>query len=99
MTVRRFPAPWTFVDYHDACFIVMDASGLAVTYVYYEEEAGRRKVANLMTKDEARRIAAAGLVTQAHRIQNRAVEPADVWQVDEVAPGEAPQPLTLITRR
>jgi hypothetical protein len=36
----------------------MDASRLAVAYVYYEEEPGRRKVANLMTKDEARRIAA-----------------------------------------
>ena len=38
--------------------IVMDASGLAVTYVYYEEERGRRTAANLVTKDEARRIAA-----------------------------------------
>jgi hypothetical protein len=36
----------------------MDASGLAVTYVYYEEEVGRRTAANLMTKNEARRIAA-----------------------------------------
>jgi hypothetical protein len=35
----------------------MDASGLAVTYVYYEEEPGRRTAANLMTKDGARRIA------------------------------------------
>jgi hypothetical protein len=37
---------------------VKDASGVAVAYVYYEEERGRRKVANLMTKDEARRIGA-----------------------------------------
>jgi hypothetical protein len=29
-----------------------------VAYVYYEEEPGRRAVANLMTKDETRRIAA-----------------------------------------
>ena len=36
----------------------MDASGLAVTFVYYEEEPGRRTAANLMTRDEARRIAA-----------------------------------------
>jgi hypothetical protein len=26
----------------------MDASGLAVSYVYYEEEPGRRAAANLM---------------------------------------------------
>jgi hypothetical protein len=37
---------------------VKDASGLAVAYVYYEEEADRRTAANLMTKEEARRIAA-----------------------------------------
>jgi hypothetical protein len=39
-----------------SCFIVRDANGLAVAQVYYEEEKGRRTAANLMTKDEARRI-------------------------------------------
>jgi endo-1,4-beta-D-glucanase Y len=58
MTSRRFPAPWTSEDHNDACFIVKDASGLAVAYIYYEEEPGRRAAANLMAKDEARRIAA-----------------------------------------
>ena len=29
-----------------------------MAYVYYEEEKGRRTAANLMTKDETRRIAA-----------------------------------------
>jgi hypothetical protein len=29
-----------------------------VSYVYYESESGRRTTANLMTRDEARRIAA-----------------------------------------
>jgi hypothetical protein len=55
---RRFPLPWTFEDNNSACFIVKDANGLAVAYVYYEEEKGRRAAANLMTKDEARRMAA-----------------------------------------
>jgi hypothetical protein len=55
---RRFPVPWTFEDHNNACFIVKDANGLAVAYVYYEEEPGRRAAANLMTKDEARQIAA-----------------------------------------
>jgi hypothetical protein len=55
---RRFPPPWTIEDHNDACFVVKDANGVNVAYVYYEEEPGRRKVANLMTKDEARRIAA-----------------------------------------
>ena len=55
MTARHFPPPWTIEDHNDACFIVKDANGLAVAYVYYEEQPGRRKIANLMTKDEARR--------------------------------------------
>jgi hypothetical protein len=42
----------------DACFIVRDANGQALAYVYYEEEPGRRAAAHLLTRDEARRIAA-----------------------------------------
>jgi hypothetical protein len=53
---RRLPPPWTTED-NGACFIIRDANGLAVAYVYYEEEPGRRAAANLMTKEEARRIA------------------------------------------
>jgi hypothetical protein len=57
MTARRFPPPWT-VEETDACFIVRDANGQALVYVYFEEEAGRRAAAHLLTRDEARRIAA-----------------------------------------
>ena len=31
---RRFPPPWVIED-HNACFIVKDANGFAVAYVYY----------------------------------------------------------------
>jgi hypothetical protein len=55
---RRFPPPWTVEDHNNACFIVKDKNGHSPAYMYYEEEAGRRSAANLMTKDEARRIAA-----------------------------------------
>jgi hypothetical protein len=37
---------------------VRDASGQQIAYVYYESEPGRRSAAKLLTKDEARRIAA-----------------------------------------
>ena len=50
MPERRFPPPWT-VEELDACFVVRDANGQALAYVYCEEAA-----AKLLSK-EARRIA------------------------------------------
>jgi endo-1,4-beta-D-glucanase Y len=58
MTDRRFPPPWSVEDHNNACFIVRDHDGQALAYVYYEEEPGRRSAAKLLSKDEARRIAA-----------------------------------------
>jgi hypothetical protein len=54
---RRFPPPWT-VEETDACFIVKDHNGQALAYVYFEDEPGRQSAAQLLTRDEARRIAA-----------------------------------------
>ena len=56
MTERRFTPPWT-VDDTGACFIIRDHDGQALSHVYYENEPGRRAAANLLTRDEARRIA------------------------------------------
>jgi hypothetical protein len=62
MPARRFPPPWS-ADEADSKldrrrFIVRDAAGQALAYVYFEEEPGRRSAAHLLTRDEARRIAA-----------------------------------------
>jgi hypothetical protein len=38
--------------------VVRDANGQALSYVYYENEPGRRSAAKPLSKDEARRIAA-----------------------------------------
>ena len=58
MRPRRFPPPWTVEEHNNACFIIRDATGQALAYVYFENEPGRRSAAKLMTYDEARRIAA-----------------------------------------
>jgi hypothetical protein len=44
MTSRRFPPPWTIKELAE-CFIVRDANGQALAYVYFEEEPGRRSAA------------------------------------------------------
>ena len=54
---RRFPPPWS-VEEQAACFVVIDRSGQQLAYVYFEDEPGRRSAAKLLSKDEARRIAA-----------------------------------------
>jgi hypothetical protein len=55
--MSRRPPPWT-VEQTDACFIVKDHTGHSLAYVYFEEEPGRRVAAHLLTRDDARRIAA-----------------------------------------
>jgi hypothetical protein len=57
MTPRRFPPPWS-AELTPNWFIVRDGDGQQLAYVYYESEPGRRSAAKLLTKDEARRIAA-----------------------------------------
>jgi len=54
---RRFPPPWSIEDI-GAAFVVKDGNDQKLAYVYYEEEPGRRSAAKLLSKDEARRIAA-----------------------------------------
>ncbi|HWX27596.1 MAG TPA: hypothetical protein VNZ53_09185 [Steroidobacteraceae bacterium] len=44
-------------EHNNACFIVRDASGQVLAYVF-EEEPGRRSATKLLTRDEARHIAA-----------------------------------------
>jgi len=56
--MRRFPPPWTIDEHNDACFIVRDATRQALAYFYFEHEPRQRSAAKLLTKDEARRMAA-----------------------------------------
>ena len=57
MMPRRFPPPWDIEERNAACFVVMDGNRFPVAHVYFESGPGRRAAANLMTRDEARKIA------------------------------------------
>jgi hypothetical protein len=55
---RRFPPPWSVEELGaHARFVVRDDSGQKLAYVYFEDESERRSAANLLRRDEARRIA------------------------------------------
>jgi hypothetical protein len=57
-TGHRFPSPWS-VEQQGGRFVVRDRNGQTVSHVYFKDEHGRRSVATLFTRDEARHIAAA----------------------------------------
>jgi hypothetical protein len=54
---RRFPPPWT-VEQIEGGFKVVDANGQALAYCYARASPNGSTVANALTWDEARRIAA-----------------------------------------
>jgi hypothetical protein len=53
---RRFPPPWR-ADRTPHGYVVRDANGQALAYVYSRETAVEAMQAKVLTKDEARRIA------------------------------------------
>jgi len=57
VTTRRFPAPWSVRELEQA-FRIEDANGQAVAYTYFRRDENEARQANVLTYDEARRIAA-----------------------------------------
>ena len=57
MPERHFPPPGS-VEELDSCFVVKDANGQALAYMYFEKEPRRPFRRELLTRDEAQRIAA-----------------------------------------
>lgn len=53
---RRFPAPW-HADKISGGYVVRDANGQALAYVYARETVAEALQAKVLTPDEARRIA------------------------------------------
>jgi hypothetical protein len=55
---EQFRPPWS-VDDLAGCFVVKARGGQKLAYIYYEDAPGRRSIVKLLSRDEARRIAAA----------------------------------------
>ena len=53
---RRFPPPWSIEERQES-FIVKDANGQALAYLYFEDEPQRQLSTKRLSRDEARRIA------------------------------------------
>jgi hypothetical protein len=54
--LRRFPAPW-HADKLLGGYVIRDANGQALAYVYSRDNEAEARQAKVLTKDEARRIA------------------------------------------
>jgi hypothetical protein len=53
---RRFPSPWT-AEQIPGGYLVKDATGQSIAYVYARETKTQADAAKVLTMDEARRIA------------------------------------------
>jgi hypothetical protein len=53
---RRFPTPW-HADLMPGGYVVRDANGQALAYLYCRDNDAEARQAKVLTKDEARRIA------------------------------------------
>jgi len=60
---RRFPPPWS-AELTPNCFIVRDADGQQLAYVYYESEPGRQSAAKRTRKADR---SAAGVIGELSR--------------------------------
>ena len=56
MNTRRFPPPWR-ADKTPHGYVVRDANGQELAYIYSRESEAEARQAKVPTKDEARRIA------------------------------------------
>jgi hypothetical protein len=51
---RRFLPPWS-IEERQECFIVKDANGQALAYLYFEDEPQRQMSMKRLSRDEASR--------------------------------------------
>ncbi len=68
MITRKFPAPWRVEETSGGHYVIKDANGFRLAYVYGREEEAMR--ADYLTPAEARKIA--GLIAQLPELWKKA---------------------------
>jgi hypothetical protein len=56
--LEQFRPPWSVEDLA-GCFVVKARGGQELAYIYYEGDPKRRSIVKVLSRDEARRLAAA----------------------------------------
>ena len=56
MKAPHLPSPWSSEEWA-TCFVVSDAAGQPLAYVYFSDEPARRAAAKLLTRHDARHVA------------------------------------------
>jgi len=56
MTRRRYPPPWK-VEENGESYVVVDALGVRLAHIYFENEPIRQGIAKRMSKDDAWQLA------------------------------------------
>jgi hypothetical protein len=57
-TRRRYPPPWRIEERRES-YIVMDAMGKPLAYVYFEDHSQRQMITERISKDDAWQLARA----------------------------------------
>ena len=56
-STRRFKPPWTLIRENSECYVVQDANGVTVAWLFCRDDSQRYSVgASKLTSEEARRI-------------------------------------------
>jgi hypothetical protein len=87
MTSRRFPPPW-HADPMPGGYVIRDANGQALAFVNSRDSDAEARQAKVLTKDGARRIAAAGAAaSRERRLIRRPVRMPPMRGADDLSAG------------